>query len=108
MKALVEIRDWEGLETFAKSKKSPIGYEPFVTTIIASGAQRQAISFVPRCDPRNRIEMFVKCGEWIMAGAEAVRTSDRNALMDLKQRSPNSIIAAQLDQLLEDLHNSGA
>lgn len=27
VRALVEIRDWENLEKFAKSKKSPIGYE---------------------------------------------------------------------------------
>jgi hypothetical protein len=30
LKALAELKDWDGLETFAKSKKSPIGYEPFV------------------------------------------------------------------------------
>jgi indole-3-glycerol phosphate synthase len=27
LQGLVEIRDWEELEKFAKSKKSPIGYE---------------------------------------------------------------------------------
>ena len=27
LRALVEVRDWENLEKFAKSKKSPIGYE---------------------------------------------------------------------------------
>lgn len=32
MKALTSNRDWEGLEAFAKSKKSPIGYEPFVVS----------------------------------------------------------------------------
>lgn len=32
MKALTCNRDWEGLEAFAKSKKSPIGYEPFVVS----------------------------------------------------------------------------
>ena len=30
VKALARNKDWEGLEAFAKSKKSPIGYEPFV------------------------------------------------------------------------------
>lgn len=32
LKALIDVRDWEGLEAFAKSKKSPIGYEPFVVS----------------------------------------------------------------------------
>lgn len=34
LKALTANRDWEGLEAFAKSKKSPIGYEPFVVSDI--------------------------------------------------------------------------
>lgn len=34
LKALAGIKDWEGLEAFAKSKKSPIGYEPFVVSLI--------------------------------------------------------------------------
>lgn len=33
LKALAGNKDWDGLEAFAKSKKSPIGYEPFVVSI---------------------------------------------------------------------------
>ena len=33
IKALARNKDWEGLENFAKSKKSPIGYEPFVVCL---------------------------------------------------------------------------
>jgi hypothetical protein len=32
IKALARNKDWDGLEAFAKSKKSPIGYEPFVVS----------------------------------------------------------------------------
>lgn len=32
LKALATTHNWEGLEAFAKSKKSPIGYEPFVVS----------------------------------------------------------------------------
>lgn len=32
LKALARNKDWDGLENFAKSKKSPIGYEPFVVS----------------------------------------------------------------------------
>ena len=60
MKALVEVRDWDGLDVFAKSKKSPIGYEPWVEHLIATGAHRQAVSFVARCEQKNRIELYVK------------------------------------------------
>ena len=30
IKGLAQTKDWDGLEAFAKLKKSPIGYEPFV------------------------------------------------------------------------------
>lgn len=30
LKALARNKDWDGLEAFARYKKSPIGYEPFV------------------------------------------------------------------------------
>ena len=32
LKALAAVKDWDGLEAFAKSKRSPIGYEPFVVS----------------------------------------------------------------------------
>lgn len=67
LKSLTEIRDWEQLELFAKSKKSPIGYEPFVEHLLATGNQRQAIKYIPRCENRNRADMYVKAGEWIKA-----------------------------------------
>jgi len=107
MKALVEVRDWDGLEAFAKSKKSPIGYEPWVEHLVAQGCQRQAISYIPRCEPRNRVELFVKCGEWVMAGQECVKRSDRGRLLDLRERCPNHVIGAQLDNLIDELDRSG-
>jgi hypothetical protein len=67
LKALIEIRDWEQLEQFAKSKKSPIGFEPFVEHLLVSGNQRQAVRYVPRCESKNRADMYVKAGEWVKA-----------------------------------------
>lgn len=68
LKALVEVRDWDGLEQFAKSKRSPIGYEPFVEHLVATGNPRQAIQYIPRCEGRFRADLYVKTGEWIKAG----------------------------------------
>jgi hypothetical protein len=39
LKALAATHNWEGLEAFAKSKKSPIGYEPFVVSRIRSSCR---------------------------------------------------------------------
>lgn len=80
LRALIALRDWDALDAFARSKKSPIGYEPWVDELIRAGAQRQAVRFVERCDPRNRVELFIKCGEWVMAGQECARKGERGRL----------------------------
>ncbi|GAA5885073.1 hypothetical protein JCM16303_006391 [Sporobolomyces ruberrimus] len=107
MKALIAIRDWDALDTFSRSKKSPIGYEPWVDALIAAGAQRQAVKYIDKCEGRNRVELFVKAGEWVLGGEEAVRRGERGKLLDLKSRSPNTIIAAQLDELIRTMEQAG-
>jgi hypothetical protein len=64
------MRDFEGLEAFAKSKRSPIGYEPFVHHLIEKGFRKEAISYVARCEPHKRVDLYVECGEWKLAGKE--------------------------------------
>lgn len=69
VKALTETRDWEALDQFVRSKsRSPIPLEAVVDHLIATGNPRQAIKYVPKCEGRNRPELFVKAGEWVKAG----------------------------------------
>lgn len=81
LRALTSLRDWAALEQFARSRKSPIGYEPFVEHLVATGNHRQAVGFVGRCEQRNKVELFVKCGEWGLAGSECVRRGERGKLL---------------------------
>ena len=81
LKSLIELRDWDALETFAKSKKSPIGYEPFVDLLVATGSSRQALNFVQRCETKNRADLYVKCSDWVAAGQECVKRTDRTKLL---------------------------
>src|SRR5260221_10210245 len=37
LKALTEAKDFEGLDAFSKSNRSPIGYEPFVRHLVENG-----------------------------------------------------------------------
>lgn len=90
MNALIELRDWEALETFAKSKKSPIGYEPFVQKLISTGSTRQALGFIPRCEQKNRSDLYVKAGDWEEAGKECVRQNKREKLSSVLSFSPRA------------------
>lgn len=70
MYTLVEMGDFEGLDAFAKPKKSPIGYEPFVRHLLEKGQRREASSYVSRCDANRRVDLYIECGDWRLAGKE--------------------------------------
>ncbi len=56
LRALVARRQWDELQEWAKSKKSPIGYEPFYYQCLAAGSKRCAEFFLPMC-PKLQLEM---------------------------------------------------
>ena len=80
LRALTEAKDWEGLDAFAKSKKSPIGYEPFVRHLAENGFGVQGAQYVARCDAAKRAELYALCGEWRLAGKEAKEKGDKATL----------------------------
>jgi hypothetical protein len=88
LRALVSKRDWTELEELAgKTKKSPIGWEPFFNEILAAGNVRLAGVFVPKCTGvghRDRVEMWVKCGLGAKAAEEAGRAKDLEGLKELR------------------------
>ena len=44
MKTLAAAKDWDGLEAFAREKKSPIGIEPFIAAAKQHGAPDATVS----------------------------------------------------------------
>jgi len=61
--ALGAAQDWAELEKFAKSKKSPIGYEPFVETCMKFGKKRQeAEKYIIKVPVEKRVRLYLKIG----------------------------------------------
>ncbi|KAI8966780.1 vacuolar protein sorting-associated protein 16 [Daldinia sp. FL1419] len=86
LRALVAKRDWNEIEDIAKSRKSPIGWEPFFNQILQAGNARLAASFIPKCtnlEPGAAITMYEKCGMRVKAAEEAVKTKDADAWVRL-------------------------
>ncbi|KXJ94396.1 vacuolar protein sorting-associated protein [Microdochium bolleyi] len=80
LRALVAKRDWNEIEEISKTKKSPIGWEPYYNLTLGAGNPRLAALFVPKCvglEPGQSITMYEKCGLRVKAAEEAVRL--RNA-----------------------------
>ncbi|KAG6888102.1 hypothetical protein C0995_010667 [Termitomyces sp. Mi166 len=78
--ALTTLGDFEALEAFSKSKRSPIGYEAFVRHLVDTGHAREAVTYVPRCDGPKRAEMYVLCGEWRLAGNTCKERGNKKGL----------------------------
>ncbi|KAI5864576.1 vacuolar protein sorting-associated protein 16 [Durotheca rogersii] len=82
LRALVAKRDWNEIEDIAKSRRSPIGWEPFFNQILQAGNPRLAASFIPKCtnlEAGAAVAMYEKCGLRVKAAEEAVRIRDVDA-----------------------------
>ncbi|OSC98084.1 vacuolar protein sorting-associated protein 16 [Trametes coccinea BRFM310] len=98
LQALTAVRDFEGLEAFARSKRSPIGYEVFVKHLVEKGHPKEAAAYVARCDGPKRADLYVLCGDWRAAAKECKDRGDKAKLEQLKKSAPNSLIARELEQ----------
>ncbi|KAK8870008.1 hypothetical protein IAR55_000578 [Kwoniella newhampshirensis] len=103
LKALAELRDWEGLEGFAKSKKSPIGYEPFVTHLLSLNPPQptHAANYVARCDLKSRPDLYVRCGDWGKAAESAKERGDKARLEQLQRTAPNGIAQREVNEVIK-------
>jgi len=103
LQALVEIRDWENLERLAKSKKSPIGYEPFVDECVKAAAYREAAKYIIKCDLPARPHLFLKINMFKEAGQAAFELKDVHTLRQTRAKSTNHIVNQDLDAMLAQL-----
>ncbi|KAG1449678.1 hypothetical protein G6F56_008574 [Rhizopus delemar] len=104
LRALVEVRDWENLEKLAKSKKSPIGYEPFVEECIKAKQYQEASKYILKCDLPVRPMLFIKIGAFKEAGEQAFLNKDVEGLRQVRAKCTNHIVAQELDSLLAQLN----
>ncbi|KAG9293340.1 hypothetical protein G9A89_007586 [Geosiphon pyriformis] len=105
LKALVEMREWAELDKLAKSKKSPIGYEPFVEECIKAMQNREAAKYILKCEPAVRPGLFIKMGDFKAAGQEALALKDIQLLREIRSKCTNHIIAQELDAYIAQLQN---
>uniref|UniRef100_A0A8C9SES6 Vacuolar protein sorting-associated protein 16 homolog n=1 Tax=Scleropages formosus TaxID=113540 RepID=A0A8C9SES6_SCLFO len=68
--ALAEKEDWEELEKFAKSKKSPIGYLPFVEVCVKHLNKYEAKKYVSKVTPEQKVKAHLAVGD-LEGAAEA-------------------------------------
>ncbi|XP_030921124.1 vacuolar protein sorting-associated protein 16 homolog [Geospiza fortis] len=89
--ALATRGDWEEMEKFSKSKKSPIGYLPFVEVAVKHHNRYEAKKYAPRVPPEQRVKAFVLVGDLEQAAEAAVeRKNEAEMSLVLSRCSPGT------------------
>jgi hypothetical protein len=51
-----------------------------VRHLVEKGHAKEAVNYVQRCDSNKRVDLYVECSEWVMAGKECKERGDRARL----------------------------
>ncbi|XP_076968454.1 vacuolar protein sorting-associated protein 16 homolog isoform X3 [Tamandua tetradactyla] len=70
--ALADMEDWEELEKFSKSKKSPIGYLPFVEICMKQHNKYEAKKYASRVGPEQKVKALLLVGDVSQAADVAI------------------------------------
>lgn len=95
--ALAEKNDWDELENFSKSKKSPIGYLPFVETCMKEKNKSEAKKYIARVNPEQRVKALLLTGDLEQAAEAAIEHKNENEMnmVLLKCNSAADSVAAE-------------
>ncbi|XP_051039346.1 vacuolar protein sorting-associated protein 16 homolog isoform X3 [Phodopus roborovskii] len=78
--ALANLEDWEELEKFSKSKKSPIGYLPFVEICMKQHNKYEAKKYASRVGPEQKVKALLLVGDVAQAADVAIEHRNETEL----------------------------
>lgn len=99
LKALAEKADWEELEKFAKSKKSPIGYLPFVEVCIKHHSKYEARKYVSRVTPEQKVKAHLAVGDLESATEAAIERRNESEISTVLSRCSATTDQALMERL---------
>ncbi|XP_035827127.1 vacuolar protein sorting-associated protein 16 homolog [Aplysia californica] len=70
--ALAEVGDWSELEKLSKTKKPPVTLEVFVDACMKQYNRTEAVRYVSRVQPEQRVKCLVKVGQFREAAEAAI------------------------------------
>ncbi|OXU24054.1 hypothetical protein TSAR_010562, partial [Trichomalopsis sarcophagae] len=80
IQCLAEEGLWAELEKFSKSKKSPIGYEPFIDECLKYKKETEAKKYLTRVKDELKVKYFVKLDMLLEAAQTALEQKDLAAM----------------------------
>jgi hypothetical protein len=85
-RALVQNNAWDTLEKFAISKKSPIGYQPFVELCIEANAPAEAAKYIGMLPVPERPQWYISIGYLRQAADCAVKAKDNDLIQYIRSK----------------------
>lgn len=68
VRAFGRSKQWAELSALAKTKKSPIGFAPFVDVCLEAGEKSVAVKYLPLLVPEERLKYLVKVRNFFWGG----------------------------------------
>ncbi|TRY82477.1 hypothetical protein DNTS_029961 [Danionella cerebrum] len=99
LKALAEKEDWEELERFSKSKKSPIGYLPFVEVCIKHHNKLEAKKYVSKVMPEQKVKAHLAVGDLEGAAEASIERRNESEISTVLSRCSAPSDQALIDRL---------
>uniref|UniRef100_A0A8C6SSQ0 Vacuolar protein sorting-associated protein 16 homolog n=1 Tax=Neogobius melanostomus TaxID=47308 RepID=A0A8C6SSQ0_9GOBI len=90
LRALAEKQDWDELDKFSRSKKSPIGYLPFVEVCVKNHNQHEAKKYLLKVSPEQRVKACLLLGDLEGAADAAIERRNEAELGAVLTRCPAS------------------
>ncbi|RXM32863.1 Vacuolar protein sorting-associated protein 16-like [Acipenser ruthenus] len=97
--ALAEKEDWEELEKFSKSKKSPIGYLPFVEVCVKHQNKYEAKKYVTKVTLEQKVKAHLAVGDLEQAVEAAIERRSESELNLVLSRCTPTTDRALLDKI---------
>ncbi|XP_029370649.1 vacuolar protein sorting-associated protein 16 homolog isoform X3 [Echeneis naucrates] len=90
LKSLAEKEEWEELEKFSKSKKSPIGYLAFVEVCIKCNNKYEAKKYVSKVTPEQKVKAHLAVSDLEGAADAAIERRNESEMVVVLSRCPAS------------------
>ncbi|XP_028391423.1 vacuolar protein sorting-associated protein 16 homolog [Dendronephthya gigantea] len=104
LRALAKAREWMKLEEFSKSKKSPIGYEPFFEACFQFDNIKEAEKYISRVPLEERMNCYIRVGNIEQAANVAFNQKNEEALNSLLGRcGTNRTLVSKIETMKTQL-----
>jgi len=100
------MQDWETLDKFSKEKKSPIGYKPFVDVCIKYNAFKEAIKYIPKLEPPQQVDYFMRINLYKEAAAVAISLKDNDMLTAIRNKCANKDTQFEIDKMAAEFRKT--